>query len=72
VIIKLDFLHSKSYIYRYNYNFWRRKYVESWTGENYQKRPNNFQPKIIPGVKKILGANKNRLAGSGLSVEYLV
>jgi hypothetical protein len=43
-----------------------------WTGENYQKRPNNFQPKIIPGVKKILSANKNRLAGSGLSVEYLV
>jgi len=46
--------------------------VPTWTGENYQKRPNNFQPKIIPGVKKILGANKNRLAGSGLSVEYLV
>ena len=45
---------------------------DTWTGENYQKRPNNFQPKIIPGVKKIIGANKKRSAGSGLSVEYLV
>jgi len=50
----------------------RFNWVYCWTGENYQKRPNNFQPKIIPGVKKIIGANKKRSAGSGLSVEYLV